>query len=277
MKKQNQFYPVLLLVVAAALYVAWYGSTLPESGVAETVPTGTVMPTLPGLPAEDAEETTAESSAGPYGTSSASEEPPLTETQEPAAGTNVSFAFPLGAPETVATPPEWAGDGLPHDKLFITVERQKYEDGKLRLVIPKLKLNTPVLDGTELSVLNRGVGLFDYAQLPGEGNRNVSIAGHRNGRSGGRITDRAPFYYIDTLTDGDRLYLRDDKHVYEYVYRTTFIVEPTDWAPIYSQGFSCLTLVSCEPIGVNTHRIVVQAELAAIHDVNADEAFDYPS
>ena len=123
MKKQNQFYPVLLLVVAAALYVAWYGSTLPESGVAETVPTGTVMPTLPGLPAEDAEETTAESSAGPYGTSSASEEPPLTETQEPAAGTNVSFAFPLGAPEMVATPPEWAGDGLPHDKLFITVER----------------------------------------------------------------------------------------------------------------------------------------------------------
>jgi LPXTG-site transpeptidase (sortase) family protein len=269
--KKKQFYPVLLLVVAAALYVVWYGNTLENEDGLQTVSAEVTLPTLPGLPDGEPIESNVETNLPSANTGFV--EPPLTETEVPAVSTKASFS--LGAPATVATPPAWANDGLPHDKLFITTERQRYKDKQLTLIIPKLNQVRPVLDGTELAVLNRGVGLLDYSQLPGEGNRNVSIAGHRNGRFGGRITDKAPFYYIDTLTTGDRLYLRDEQYVYEYVYKTTFIVEPDDWAPIYSQGFSCLTLVSCEPIGVNTHRIIVQSALVAMHPVKADEEFTY--
>ncbi len=169
-------------------------------------------------------------------------------------------------PSQVAEPESGteAGEDLPYDKLFITVERQKYKDGDLRLIIPKLEINGPVWDGTDAATLNKGACLYDYAQLPGEGNRNVSIAGHRNGRVNGRVTDDAIFYYIDTLGEGDYLYLQDAERIYRYKYLDTFVVEADDWGPIYSQGFSCLTLTSCTPIGISDHRIIVRGALDVI-------------
>lgn len=161
---------------------------------------------------------------------------------------------------------------LPHDKLFITVERQEYKTGDLTLIIPKLNLDEPVQNGTDADALRKGPGLYDYAQLPGKGNRNVSIAAHRNHSRNGVISEWF-FYYIDTLCDGDYLYLTDNKNIYQYKYEETTIVEDDDWSPIYSQGFSCLTLTSCEPIGVATHRIVVHSRLNQIYSFNSDYAY----
>ena len=164
-------------------------------------------------------------------------------------------------------------ENLPYDKLFITVERQEYKTGDLTLIIPKLNLNEPVQNGTTTDALSKGPGLYDYAQLPGEGNRNVSIAAHRNHSRNGVIREWF-FYYIDTLCDGDYLYLTDNKNIYQYVYDQTTIVEDDDWGPIYSQGFSCLTLTSCEPIGVATHRIIVRSSLKKI--IPFDKNYSYP-
>ncbi len=170
---------------------------------------------------------------------------------------------------------EFEDDGLPHDKLFITPERQKYQSGDLRLIIPKLEVDIPILDGTEQETLRKGEGLYEYAQLPGEGNRNVSIAGHRNSVYNGKILDNMPFYYIDTLTDDDCLYLVDDEFIYRYIWDKTTVVEETDWGPIYSQGFSALTITSCEPIGIADHRIIVRAALVEIIPYSDD--YTYPS
>lgn len=84
-------------------------------------------------------------------------------------------------------------NGLPKDQLYVTDARKGYADGALRLIIPKLGVDVPVLDGVDAQTLLRGVGLYDYAQLPGEGGANTSIAGHRNGLRGGKITDNMPF------------------------------------------------------------------------------------
>jgi len=166
--------------------------------------------------------------------------------------------------EPASEPDEVLQDDLPHDKLFITVERQKYKSGDLQLIIPTLSIDAPVWDGTTEEDLVHGACLYEYAQLPGEGNRNVSIAAHRNGRKNGIVNDDGLFYYIDLLMEGDYLYLRDDKNIYRYCYESTKVVEADDWGPIYSQGFSCLTLTSCEPIGISTHRIIVRSKLDEI-------------
>ena len=160
-------------------------------------------------------------------------------------------------------------EDLPYDKLFITKERQDYKTGDLTLIIPKLALKEPVQDGTDTDSLNAGPGLYEYAQLPGEGDRNVSIAAHRNHSRNGVISEWF-FYYIDTLCEGDYIYLTDRTHIYRYLYDQTTVVEETDWSPIYSQGVSCITLTSCEPIGVADHRIVVRAILDAIVDNSKD-------
>ncbi|HEX3000459.1 MAG TPA: class E sortase [Armatimonadota bacterium] len=118
-----------------------------------------------------------------------------------------------------------------------------------------------------------GAYLGHFPVFPGEGNRNVSIAGHRNGISNGKITDHAPFYYIDTLAEGDYLYLIDSTNIYRYLWESCTIVEADDWSPIYTTGKSCLTITSCHPIGVSDHRIVVRAALDKIFPY--DKNFDF--
>ena len=172
---------------------------------------------------------------------------------------------PLPTEELTATPCPTLDlysreEGLPYDKLFTTKERRNYKTGQLTLVIPKLSLKEPIQQGTDAEALNKGPGLYDYAQLPGEGDRNVSIAAHRNKSKNGVISEWF-FYYIDTLGKGDYIYLYDKDYIYRYVYDQTTIVEETDWSPIYSQGVSCITLTSCEPIGIADHRIIVRAIL----------------
>ena len=188
------------------------------------------------------------------------ESPVLTSTVTPAPSVS-SIASSLSPTPTLDL--YTCDPDLPYDKLFTTKERQLYRTGDLTLIIPKLSLKEPVQSGTDKADLSRGPGLYDYAQLPGEGNRNVSIAAHRNKSRNGVISEWF-FYYIDTLCKGDYMYLVGKEHIYRYIYDQTTIVEENDWSPIYSQGFSCITLTSCEPIGVADHRIIVRGKLDAI-------------
>lgn len=178
-------------------------------------------------------------------------------------------------------PIPWPDDGLPDpadelpsDKLFITAERRSYHEKDLRLVIPVLKLDEPVYDGTDAATLNKGACLYEVSQLPGKGNRNVSIAGHRNGVKNGKITE-IMFYHLDKVGEGDYLYLCDDEKVFRYLYKYTVTVEEDDWSEIYSKGYSSLTLTTCTPIGVADHRLIVCAELDGIF--YKTENFDFVS
>ena len=166
-------------------------------------------------------------------------------------------------------------DGLPVGKLIATRERADYTLPTLTLKIPKLGVTYGVYNGTSSNELRYGVGLYDYAQMPGEGNRNTAIAGHRNSVVNGRITDAAPFYYIDTLGEGDYIYLYDKEHIYRYVWKECYVVEADDWSPIYTTGYSCITLTSCHPIGVSDHRIIVRGVLDGIFE--NDGNYGYPA
>lgn len=141
---------------------------------------------------------------------------------------------------------------LPVGKLLVTDGRQNYTEG-LVLVVPKLDLEVEIQNGTTDETLRLGPGLYEYAQMPWEKDGNVSIAGHRD-------VHGSHFYSIDKLEAGDMFYLLYDGKVYRYVYKSTIIVKPDNWDPIRTQGYGCLTLTSCDPIGTTLSRIVVQAE-----------------
>jgi LPXTG-site transpeptidase (sortase) family protein len=142
-------------------------------------------------------------------------------------------------------------DGL----LYITGERADYADGAMRLIFPKLNLDAAVSDGTSRADLNRGPSLFEYSNMPGEGDRNVSIAGHRS---------RKWFYDLDKPGEGDRLYLEYGGNRYTYVYLDRKVIEPTDWSVIMNQGFSCCTLITCTPVKVANMRMVVRFTLESV-------------
>ena len=144
-------------------------------------------------------------------------------------------------------------------------ERLAYVDKSITLRIPRLDFEGPVLDGTTLEILKEGVGLFEQAQLPGPENRNVSIAGHRD-------IHGKEFYYIDTMVEGDLIYLDYQGKEYTYQVEEIMIVNPDDWEPVRIKDYSCISLQSCTPINVASHRIFVVGRLMSIAPVGSNTA-----
>lgn len=155
---------------------------------------------------------------------------------------------------------------LPINMLLVTKARAAYEDGALRLVVPRLGLDCKVGDNTLMEDLENGPGLYKYSQLPDIYNTNVSIAAHRD-------LAGEEFYYLNTVTEGDFIYLVYDHRVFQYTYRSTEIVEPDNWDPIRTAADCRVTLTTCDPIGTSLQRMIVVGELVAWQDYTEDYLF----
>jgi sortase A len=112
-------------------------------------------------------------------------------------------------------------------------------------------------------VLNKiGVGHYPQTQFPGEVG-NFAVAAHRGGFGGS-------FKNIHRISVGDHVYVQTNAGWFDYEYRQTKIVLPEEVGVIKPipeglvgavAGGKYMTLTSCEPIFVNTHRIIVWLEL----------------
>lgn len=227
---------VVLLIAAAALFI-WGSQPQYEIVVPSTAPVTSFTP---------------------------SPEPTPTDSETPS---------PTPTPLTYKEVLEEPEDGLPTDKVFVTDTRKNYQSGDLRLIIPKLDVDESILNGVDEQTLLQGEGLYDYAQLPGEGRANTSIAGHRNWIRGGKITLDQPFSSLDTLAEGDYLYLVYGENIYQYLFEYQEVVEPDDWGPIYKTDHSCVTLTTCTPVGVSDHRLIVRGALVDIIPLSDDYAY----
>lgn len=148
---------------------------------------------------------------------------------------------------------------LEKDDLFVSGERYNYIDKSMRLVIPDLSLDTEVAGNTEKEALLENPGLYEYSQLPGTGDVNVSIAGHRD-------LGEQEFYYLDKLDQNSKIYLVYEGSVFEYNYKDKKITDNKDWSIIARQGNSTVTLTTCDPIGTSLNRLIVSGTLASVNE-----------
>lgn len=130
-------------------------------------------------------------------------------------------------------------------------------DALTRLEIPRLGVDTIVVEGTSQAALRAGAGHYPETPLPGE-QGNIAIAGHRT-------TFGKPFNRMDELKTGDRVVLTTPlgRHVYEITSRP-WVVDPLDYDSVvneYPDDGSYLTLSSCHPEGSASYRIIVRAKL----------------
>ena len=128
-------------------------------------------------------------------------------------------------------------------------------DALTRLVIPALKVDTVVVEGTGASALRAGAGHYPNTPLPGEAG-NVAIAGHRT-------TYGKPFANLDRLAVGDQIVLETPlgRHSYR-VTRPPFVVANNDFSVISQTPGHILTLTTCHPKGSARQRLIVRAEKA---------------
>ena len=123
-----------------------------------------------------------------------------------------------------------------------------------RLTIPKLGVDTIVVQGTTLAALRAGAGHYPMTPLPCEPG-NVAIAGHRT-------TYSHPFNQINTLKPGDVIILETPVGKCEYkVSEKPWSTNPYDWSVARNLRGSYLTLTSCDPPGSASRRLVVRAKL----------------
>ena len=120
--------------------------------------------------------------------------------------------------------------------------------------IPKIKVEIPIYHGTSESVLQAGVGHFWGTSLPvgGESTHTV-LTGHRG------LPTKTLFTNMDKLVKGDVFYIKvlDETLAYKVDQILTVLPEETDALSIVP-GQDYVTLVTCTPYAINTHRLLVR-------------------
>jgi sortase A len=119
------------------------------------------------------------------------------------------------------------------------------------LVIPRIALQTTVLESTDTLILEEGPGHWEETPLPGEGGRCV-ISAHRT-------TFGSLFLRLNELEPGDAIELRMPYGVVEYVVSDSVIVKPDRVDAVRQRGLEELSLASCHPPGSDEFRLVVNA------------------
>lgn len=124
------------------------------------------------------------------------------------------------------------------------------------LIIPKISVNLPIYHFTTDDVLQHGVGHVVNTSVPiGGESTHVVLAGH-TGLPTAQIFDR-----LEELQVGDWFIIRVLGEDCAYRVTSTEVVLPNQVSSLsIESGKDQVTLVTCTPYGVNTHRLLVHAE-----------------
>ena len=123
----------------------------------------------------------------------------------------------------------------------------------IRLQIPAISRDEPIVQGDSWEQLKKGVGQHIGSANPGE-NGNIVLSAHND--IYGEI-----FRYLDKLKNGDQIIIHSNQRSYTYVVVGTEIVEPTRVDVMTPTNDATATLISCYPYLVDNKRIVVHAVL----------------
>lgn len=120
--------------------------------------------------------------------------------------------------------------------------------------IESINVYLPIYHSVEESVLQTAIGHIEGSSLPvGGASSHCVISGHRG------LPSAKLFSSLDKMVEGDIFVLKVLDEEFTYEVDQIRIVEPEDISEIMiEQGKDLVTLVTCTPYGVNTHRLLVR-------------------
>lgn len=120
--------------------------------------------------------------------------------------------------------------------------------------IPKISVYLPVQHGTEAETLERAVGHVVGTSLPVGGSSTHAVLSAHSGLASSKL-----FSDIDQLEKGNVFYIHVLGDTLAYEVDSINTVLPTDTRLLQIEdGKDYVTLVTCTPFGVNTHRLLVR-------------------
>ena len=122
--------------------------------------------------------------------------------------------------------------------------------------IPKISLKLPIYHTSSEKVLEKGIGHLETTALPigGVGN-NPILTGHRG------LPQAELFTRLDEVKKGNIIYIHVlNKHL-SYEVDSIKVIKPDDVGTLRAiKGRDMITLITCTPYGINTHRLVIQGK-----------------
>ena len=133
--------------------------------------------------------------------------------------------------------------------------------------IPKISVRLPIYHGTSQSALASGSGHLYGSSLPvGGRSTHAVITGHRG------LVEAMMFTRLDEMRVGDYFYIEVMGRTLGYKVDRISVIEPNDTSKLkIVPDEDRVTLMTCTPYGVNTHRLLVSAVRAPIPGVVPDE------
>lgn len=121
--------------------------------------------------------------------------------------------------------------------------------------IPKISVDLPIYHGTSQSTLAVGAGHLYGSSLPvGGKDTHAVITGHRG------LVEASMFTRLDEMNVGDYFYIRLMNRTLGYRVDRITVIEPSDTSKLrIVPGEDRVTLMTCTPYGINTHRLLISA------------------
>ena len=120
--------------------------------------------------------------------------------------------------------------------------------------IPKINVYLPVQHGTGADTLECAVGHVVGTSLPVGGSSTHAVLSAHSGLASSKL-----FSDIDQLAEGDTFYIHVLGDTLAYKVDAINTVLPTDTSRLQIEGGKdYVTLVTCTPFGINTHRLLVR-------------------
>ncbi|MBI8989882.1 class C sortase [Corynebacterium meridianum] len=138
-----------------------------------------------------------------------------------------------------------------------------------QIVVPKAEINLPVYHGSDDRTLEKGVGHLFGSALPvgGEGTHAV-LTGHTG------LTNATLFDNLTRLKEGDAFYLNTFGERMKYQVDQIKVVLPEEVDDLRAvPGRDLVTLVTCTPYGINSHRLLVRGTRVPLDPAEEHEAF----
>ncbi|QBE50320.1 class C sortase [Leucobacter triazinivorans] len=125
-----------------------------------------------------------------------------------------------------------------------------------RVKIPAIDVDLPIYHGTDEATLLRGAGHLEGSHLPvgGVGTRTV-VTAHRG------LANSTMFTHLDRVEPGDTFSIEVLGETLVYRVFDVQVIDPDDSGTLRAvPGADLATLITCTPLGINSHRIVVTGE-----------------
>ena len=163
-----------------------------------------------------------------------------------------------GSSRSVPTPPQYQA----------YLHEMDIDSVMARIVIPSIHVSLPVYHGTETRTLADGVGHLFGTSLPiGGPSTHAVLTGHTG------LSTATMFDNLTQVKKGDAFYVSSLGQTLKYEVVDIAVVKPEETDSLHKvPGCDLMTLITCTPYGVNSHRLLVTGERVPMDDPTAAAA-----